>query len=202
MEKDSALYQLMDTRMHSVMNGIVSSDGEYQAILRRSDIYAGELDRMDLSKEIRLLIDRYVSEQNALGFRFGMLAYLLGFSDYKAMFLGKCLLKYLSISSSENSPSSGMANCPMSFPKSNKGFRQHPICRAPSFSAVFPIFYSFPLYQLSGLHFRINPGQQMSAHIISMQRIRYRMFHGLFQNNGFNPGYFHCYPLLSLIGFC
>ena len=67
MEKDSALYQLMDTRMHSVMNGIVSSDGEYQAILRKSDIYSGELDRMDLSKEIRLLIDRYVSEQNALG---------------------------------------------------------------------------------------------------------------------------------------
>ncbi|WP_251209816.1 hypothetical protein [Acetatifactor aquisgranensis] len=65
MEKDSALYQLMDTRMHSVMNGIVSSDGEYQAILRKSDVYSGELDRMDLSKEIRLLIDRYVSEQNA-----------------------------------------------------------------------------------------------------------------------------------------
>ena len=81
----------MDTRMHSVMNGIVSSDGEYQAILRKSDIYSGELDRMDLSKEIRLLIDRYVSEQNALGSRFGMLAYLLGFSDCKAMFLGKCL---------------------------------------------------------------------------------------------------------------
>ena len=91
MEKDSALYQLMDTRMHSVMNGIVSGDGEYQAILRKSDIYSGELDRMDLSKEIRLLIDRYVSEQNALGSRFGMLAYLLGFSDCKAMFLGKCL---------------------------------------------------------------------------------------------------------------
>ncbi|MCI9065596.1 MAG: hypothetical protein HFI53_06950 [Lachnospiraceae bacterium] len=91
MEKDSALYQLMDTRMHSVMNGIVSSDGEYQTILRKSDIYSGELDRMDLSKEIRLLIDRYVSEQNALDSRFGMLAYLLGFSDYKAMFWGKCL---------------------------------------------------------------------------------------------------------------
>ena len=91
LEKDSALYQLMDTRMHSVMNGIVSSDGEYQAILRKSDIYSGELDRMNLSKEIRLLIDRYISEQNALGSRFGMLAYLLGFSDCKAMFLGKCL---------------------------------------------------------------------------------------------------------------
>ena len=91
MEKDSALYQLMDTRMNGVMNGIVSGDGEYQAILRKSDIYSGELDRMDLSKEIRLLIDRYVCEQNALGSRFGMLAYLLGFSDCKAMFLGKCL---------------------------------------------------------------------------------------------------------------
>ena len=53
--------------MNGVMNGIVSGDGEYQAILRKSDIYSGELDRMDLSKEIRLLIDRYVSEQNALG---------------------------------------------------------------------------------------------------------------------------------------
>ncbi len=91
MEKDSALYQLMDTRMNGVMNGIVSNDGEYQAILRKSDIYSGELERMELPKEIRLLIDRYVSEQNALGSRFGMLAYLLGFSDCKVMFLGKCL---------------------------------------------------------------------------------------------------------------
>ena len=51
--------------MNGIMNGIINSDGEYQAILRKSDIYSGELDRMDLSKEIRLLIDRYVSEQNA-----------------------------------------------------------------------------------------------------------------------------------------
>ena len=64
MEKGSALYQLMYVRMHSVMNGIVNSDGEYQAILRKSDIYSGELDRLDLSKEILQLIDRYVSEQN------------------------------------------------------------------------------------------------------------------------------------------
>ena len=69
MGKDSALYQLMDVRMHSVMNGIVSSDGEYQAILRRSDIYSGELDRMDLSKEIRLLIDLYGNLPCADGFK-------------------------------------------------------------------------------------------------------------------------------------
>ncbi len=87
MEKDSALYQLIDTRM----NGIVNGDGEYQAIIRKSDEYSGRLDGMHLSQEVRLLIDGYVSEQNALGSRYGMLAYLLGFSDCKVMFLGKCL---------------------------------------------------------------------------------------------------------------
>ncbi len=91
MEKDSALYQLMDTRMNGIMNDIVNSDGEYQEILRRSDEYSGRLEKIGLPVDIRLLIDRYVSEQNALGSRYGMLAYLLGFSDCKAMFLGKCL---------------------------------------------------------------------------------------------------------------
>ncbi len=91
METESALYQLMDTRMNGIMNGIVSGDGEYQQISRRSDEYSDRLEKMELPKEVRLLIDRYVSEQNALGSRYGMLAYLLGFSDCKAMFLGKCL---------------------------------------------------------------------------------------------------------------
>jgi len=89
MEKKSALYQLMDPRMNGVMNGITNSDGEYQEIIRRSDVYSGRLEKIDLPKEIRLLIDQYVSEQNALGSRYGMLAYLLGFSDCRELFLGK-----------------------------------------------------------------------------------------------------------------
>ena len=44
MEKDSALYQLMDIRMNGVMNGI--TNGEYQTILRRSDEYSGKLERV------------------------------------------------------------------------------------------------------------------------------------------------------------
>lgn len=95
MEKDSALYQLMGIRMNGVMNGVMNGitngDGEYQAILRRSDEYSGKLERVGLPVDVRQLIDRYVSEQNALGSRYGMLAYLLGFSDCKAIFLGKCL---------------------------------------------------------------------------------------------------------------
>lgn len=91
MAKESALCQLMKVRMNGVMNGITNSDGEYQEIIRKSDGYSGKLDQMELPEEARLLIDRYVSEQNALGSRYGMLAYLLGFSDCRAMFLGKCL---------------------------------------------------------------------------------------------------------------
>ena len=91
MAKESALCQPMKVRMNGVMNGITNSDGEYQEIIRKSDVYSDKLERMELPEESRLLIDRYVSEQNALGSRYGMLAYLLGFSDCKAMFLGKCL---------------------------------------------------------------------------------------------------------------
>ena len=87
METESALYQLMGVRM----NGITKNDGEYQEIIRRSDVYSGKLEEMELPEEVRLLIDRYVSEQNALGSRYGMLAYLLGFSDCKEMLLEKRL---------------------------------------------------------------------------------------------------------------
>lgn len=91
MEKDSALYQLMGIRMNGVMNGITNGDWEYRAILRRSYEYSDKLERAGLPVDIRQLIDRYVSEQNTLGSRYGMLAYLLGFSDCKEMFLEKCL---------------------------------------------------------------------------------------------------------------
>lgn len=55
------------------------------------DEYFDRLEQMELPEQVRLLIDRYVSKQNALDSRYGMYAYLLGFSDCKAMFLGKCL---------------------------------------------------------------------------------------------------------------
>ena len=85
--KKTILDQLMGLRMNSVMNEITNSDMEYQEIIRKSDIYSNKLEALQLPKETRLLIDRYVSEQNALGSRYGMLAYQLGFSDYKELFI-------------------------------------------------------------------------------------------------------------------
>lgn len=38
--------------MNGVINGIVNGDVEYQTILRKSDVYSGELDRMDLPNRI------------------------------------------------------------------------------------------------------------------------------------------------------
>jgi len=86
MDKDSVMYQLMDLRVNTVLNSILEADEDYQEIRRKSDVYSGQLDTMGLPKETRLLIDRYVSEQNALGARYGALAYLLGFSDCIEMF--------------------------------------------------------------------------------------------------------------------
>ena len=86
MDKDSVMYQLMNLRVNTILNSIQAADEEYQEIQRMSDVYSGQLDAMDLPREIRLLIDKYVSEQNALGARYGALAYLLGFSDCIELF--------------------------------------------------------------------------------------------------------------------
>jgi len=65
MDSNSVLYQLMDIRMNGIMNEITNRDEEYQEISRSSDEYSGRLDALHLPKEVRLLIDRYISEQNA-----------------------------------------------------------------------------------------------------------------------------------------
>ena len=62
---------------------------EYQEIVRKSDVYFDELAALQLPEETRLLIDRCISEQNALGSRYGMLAYQLGFTDCKELVLEK-----------------------------------------------------------------------------------------------------------------
>ena len=79
MDKDSVMYQLMDLRVNTVLNSILAADGDYQEIKRKADVYSGQLEAMGLSREVLQLIDRYVSEQNALGARYGALAYILGF---------------------------------------------------------------------------------------------------------------------------
>ncbi len=84
---NTILNQLMGLRMNSVMNEITNNDMDYQEIVRQSDIYSDKLEALQLPKETRLLIDRYVSEQNALGSRYGMLAYQLGFSDCRELFI-------------------------------------------------------------------------------------------------------------------
>lgn len=81
MDMDSVLCQLMGIRVNGVLNRIVEADADYQEIVQKSREYSDRLDALELPEEVRLLIDRYVSEQNALGARYGALAYLLGFSD-------------------------------------------------------------------------------------------------------------------------
>lgn len=81
MDINSVMYQLMDMRTNGILNNIIEADADYQESSRRSDEYSDKLKELDLPDEVRSLIDRYVSEENALGARYGALAYLLGFSD-------------------------------------------------------------------------------------------------------------------------
>ena len=81
MDNDSVLYILMDMRVNGVLDRILERDTEYQEIIQKSGEYSEKLDAMHLPPEVMDLIDHYVSEQNALGARYGALAYLLGFSD-------------------------------------------------------------------------------------------------------------------------
>lgn len=87
MDKQSTLYQLMGMRMNGVMNGITQRDEDYQALLRAVDEYSDKLEAMHLSADAMKLVDRYVSGYNAIGSRYGMLSYLLGFSDCRELLL-------------------------------------------------------------------------------------------------------------------
>ena len=78
---DSVLYLLMDMRVNGILDRILEKDDEYQELVRKSSEYLDRLEDMDLSQEARSLIDLHSCEQNALGARYGALAYLLGFSD-------------------------------------------------------------------------------------------------------------------------
>lgn len=89
METGSALHVLMGERMNGILNEIAKTDKEYQEISQKSGIYSGRLETLHLPEETRLLIDRYISEQNALSSRYRMLAYQLGFSDCRELILGK-----------------------------------------------------------------------------------------------------------------
>ena len=87
MDKQSTLHQLMGMRMNGVMNGITQRDEDYQALLRSVDEYSDKLEAMHLSADAMKLVDRYVSGYNAIGSRYGMLSYLLGFSDCRELLL-------------------------------------------------------------------------------------------------------------------
>ena len=88
MDKNSALYQLMDIRVNGIMDEITREDEVYQAIIQKADEYSDELEALNLPKQTKDLIDKYASELNANGSRYGALAYLLGFSDCMDLIFG------------------------------------------------------------------------------------------------------------------
>lgn len=88
MDNNSVLHLLMGARMNGVMNGITEQDQDYQALLHEVDGFNASLESLQLPRETMRLIDQCVSGYNAIGSRYGMLAYMLGFSDCRELLLG------------------------------------------------------------------------------------------------------------------
>ena len=88
MDKKSPLFQLMDLRMTGIMNELTAQDEDYQSLIQKADECTDKLEALNLPEETRKLIDRYASECNAIGSRYGVLAYLPGFSDCRKLLLG------------------------------------------------------------------------------------------------------------------
>lgn len=51
------------------------------------DEYFGSLESLHLSAKAMELINHYMSGYNAIGSRYGILAYMLGFSDFRELLL-------------------------------------------------------------------------------------------------------------------
>lgn len=73
------LCEKMNISLAELCRRIGQTPQNFNKKLKRGTVSFDEM--MEIAEEIRSLIDRYVSEQNALGARYGALAYLLGFSD-------------------------------------------------------------------------------------------------------------------------
>ena len=56
MDKDSALYLLMDMRVNGILDRILERDEEYQEIVRKTSEYLDRLEAMELPQEARLNI--------------------------------------------------------------------------------------------------------------------------------------------------
>ena len=77
----------MGMPMNGIMNGITEQDEDCQALIQEVDKYSGSPESLHLPEDTRKLIDPYGSGYNAIGSRYGMLAYMLGFSDCRELLL-------------------------------------------------------------------------------------------------------------------
>lgn len=88
MANNTDLFQIMGLRINDALEKIIASEDDYQETQKQADIYANQIDALNLDGETRLLIHRHVRVLNANSCRYREFAYVLGFSDYLELLLG------------------------------------------------------------------------------------------------------------------
>lgn len=87
MDNGCVFCQLSSLRMDRRLDQICCADEDYQAARRESACCLEKMEQMSLSEETRKLMDCHASAQNAMGGRYGELAYRLGFADCMELIL-------------------------------------------------------------------------------------------------------------------
>lgn len=81
----SILDIISDHSVNEGMNAILLSDEEYLGTLKEIDEQAKHFDRLGLTKEQRLAVDRLITSHTANGACYGRMTYRKGFRDCVAL---------------------------------------------------------------------------------------------------------------------
>ena len=94
MEKD--IFDIItEYAVNEGMNSILLQDDEYIKIQKEIDGKTAQFDKLDLTKEQRLIVDELISAYNDSGAFYGAMTYKKGFRDCASLLLELNLLRAL-----------------------------------------------------------------------------------------------------------
>ena len=72
---------LMDNAVNDRLDNILLQDSEYQQVQNKISNLTKQLDKLELTKEQKIIVDRLISSHNESGCCYGRMAYQQGFRD-------------------------------------------------------------------------------------------------------------------------
>ena len=91
---DKNIFEILtDNALNERLDSILLKDDEYQKVQDEIRNSASKFDELDLSKEQRLIVDRFISSHIKSGCCYGRIAYKCGMRDCVSLLLNMGLIK-------------------------------------------------------------------------------------------------------------